>query len=90
MKNLFLSLLLTLVFICDSGLYATQLDCKNQILPKLSQKERRDLSKDPLALLTSEEALAKRGAVYDRWDEDLGTRIYDSGTLKRWFGSVSR
>jgi len=68
--------------------YGIQPDCKN-LAKKLAQTtSRKDLAKDPVALITAEEGLVKSGPIFKRWDEDLQTSIYSTMAEPRSDGSV--
>jgi pimeloyl-ACP methyl ester carboxylesterase len=77
------------------GLQANQLNqsskpsCAPDLLSKLSRTQiARDLSRDPVALISAEEALVKRGAIFKRWDPELETMIYSTMAEPQKDGSV--
>lgn len=88
MKNITLSVVLALFFLFPFRFYANSPDC-GPVIEKLARgKKQVDLSSNPVALITAEEALVKTGPIYKRWDSDLQTSVYSSMAEPNKDGSV--
>ncbi len=88
MKNHLFLLVLALSLTLFSTTHANSLECRKTISKLTSPKSQRDLSKDPVGLITAEENLVKSGPIYKRWDNDLQTSIYSTIAEPRKDGSV--
>jgi len=64
------------------------IDCKKMISGLSPLRAQRDLSRDPVALITAEDGLIKSGPIFKRWDEELQTSIYTTIAEPKKDGTV--
>jgi len=88
MKISMLFLGLGLFFLHSFPIFSAPSECSKVVLKLYPEKAQRDLSQDPVRLITAEEGLIKSGPIFKRWDEELETSVYSTIAEPRKDGSV--